>query len=397
MKLEGAVGMKHTKWLAAALSLLLLAGCGEIPPAATPAPPADESSAAAGSEVQQPEPAPEPEPEPEPEPVVTTVTISAAGDVTLGTNQKQTYKNSFHDYYDDYGSEYFLQNVRGVFESDDFTIVNCEGTLTNAEEPMDKLWNHKGKPEYVSVLQNSSIEGVTLGNNHIMDYLQQGADDTMAAFESIGMEYALSGDWGNRFGLYETDKGIKIGFVSVNEHYDEARVYPWLEDGLKTLREQGAHLVFACIHWGGDKTHVLEKTQYVMGKWCIDQGYDLVLGCHAHVLQGIERYKGRYIVHSLGNFCYGGNKNPAEKDSMIFQQTFTFVDGVLEYDPQGIKVIPCRLSSVTDKNDYCPVVLEGEEAEQTLTNLNTYCEEFGTVFDMDGHLVEYRDTAEPQA
>ena len=122
------------------------------------------------------------------------------------------------------GSEYFLQNVRGVFESDDFTIVNCEGTLTNAEEPMDKLWNHKGKPEYVSVLQNSSVEGVTLGNNHIMDYLQQGADDTMAAFEGIGMEYALSGDWGNRFGLYETDKGIKIGFVSVNEHYDEARV-----------------------------------------------------------------------------------------------------------------------------------------------------------------------------
>jgi len=388
--------MKKTKWLALTLAAALLAGCQVQTPPTSPQEPAGREESSQSIPAEVPDASSEPEPEPEPKPVITTITISAVGDVTLGTNQKQSYKGSFHDYYDDYGSEYFLQNVRGVFEQDDFTILNFEGTLTESEEPLDKLWNHKGKPEYISVLQNASIEGVTLGNNHIMDYQQQGADDTMAAFEGIGMEYALSGEWGNRFGLYETDEGIKIGFVSVNEHYDEDNVYPWLEDGLKTLRAQGADLVFACVHWGGDKTHKLEKAQYVMGKWCIDAGFDLVLGCHPHVLQGIERYKGRYIVHSMGNFCYGGNKNPEEKDSMIFQQTFTFVDGVLDYDPQGIKVIPCRLSSVTNKNDYCPVVLEGAEAEQTIANLNTYCEEFGTVFDMDGNLVEYRDTSEPQ-
>ena len=322
-----------------------------------------------------------------------TITISAVGDVTLGTNQKHTDPNSFHDYYDRYGSSYFLQNVRDIFQQDDFTILNFEGTLTNAETPMEKLWNHKGRPEYIDVLTQSSIEGVSLGNNHIMDYLQQGADDTMAAFADANMEYALSGPWGNRLGLYET-KGIKIGFVSVNEHYDGSAVYSWLEDGLLELRKQGANLVFAVIHWGGDKTHVLEQPQYEMGKWCIDKGFDLVLGSHPHVLQGIEYYKGRYIVHSLGNFCYGGSKNPAEKDTMIYQQTFTFVDGVRDASQDVIKVIPCRLSSVTDKNDYCPVVLTGEEGEQVLTNLNSYCEEFGTVFDMDGNLIEKADSAQ---
>ena len=58
----------------------------------------------------------------------------------------------------------------------------------------------------------------------------------------------------------------------------------------------------------------------------IDEGADLVIGHHPHVLQGIEKYKGKYIAYSLGNFCFGGNKNPQDKDTMIFQQTFTVTE-----------------------------------------------------------------------
>lgn len=124
-----------------------------------------------------------------------------------------------------------------------------------------------------------------------------------------------------------------------------------------------------------------------MGHWCIDQGYDLVLGCHPHVLQGIECYKGKYIVYSMGNFCYGGNKNPSDKDSMIFQQTFTFLDGVLQ-EETSIRAIPCRLSSVTNRNDYCPAILYGEEAEAWAARFNEYSEEFGLTFDAEGYLVD---------
>lgn len=327
------------------------------------------------------------EPEPIPEPVITTVTISAVGDVTLGTNQKHSYSKSFHEYYDKYGKEYFLQKVKGVFEADDFTIINCEGTFTESDKRMDKLWNHKGKPEYVEILTCASVEAVTLGNNHIMDYGEVGVADTIQTVTDAGLEYALSGPWGNHYGMYEA-KGVKIGFVSVNEHYDELECYPWLEDGLKTLREEGADIVIACTHWGDDYFHEIGQEQYDMGRWCIDQGYDLVLGCHPHLLQGIELYKDKYIVYSMGNFCYGGNKNPAEKDSMIFQQTFTFVDGKLQTDTDAIRVIPCRLSSSTNRNDYCPMICEGEMAEETIANLNSYCEEFGIKFGVDGYLVK---------
>ena len=344
----------------------------EPEPGDTPAPPED----------------PEPEPEPIPEPEIIDITIHAVGDITLGTNQKMSYDRSFHEYYDTYGADYFLQNVRELFESDDFTIGNLEGTLTTSDNIRSpKEWNHKGKPEYISVLTGSSVEAVSLGNNHIMDYQMDGVNDTLQTVSDAGIAYGLSGEWGNEYGMYETEKGIKIGFVSVNEYYEGDTVYPYLEEGLATLRENGTDLVFACTHWGEDKTHIIDEDQYEMGRWCIDQGYDLVLGCHPHVLQGIECYKGKYIVYSMGNFCYGGNKNPAEKDSMIWEQTFTFVDGVLQ-EETTVKAIPCRLSSSTNKNDYCPEILTGDEAAAVIENLNGYSAEFGLVLDVEGNLIE---------
>lgn len=321
------------------------------------------------------------------EPEVIEITISAVGDLTFGRNQKASYSGSFDEYYDDYGVDYFLQNVVDVFAADDCTIGNLEGVLTESTDIREsKEWNHKGRPEYVDILTRGSIEVVSLGNNHIMDYNEEGVKDTIDTLENAGVTYAISGVWGDKYGMYETEKGIKIGFVSVNEYYEGNAVYTFLEDGLKQLREQGADLVFALVHWGGDKTHIIENDQYTMGRWCVDQGYDLVLGCHPHVLQGIECYNGKYIVYSMGNFCYGGSKNPKEKDSMIFQQTFTFADGVLQESTTDIRAIPCRLSGKNSKNDYSPVILDGDEAAETIQNLNSYSEEFGIAFDNEGYL-----------
>ena len=342
----------------------------------------------AETETQQALTTEQPQPETETqEPEVIEITISAVGDLTFGRNQKASYSGSFDEYYDDYGVDYFLQNVVDVFAADDCTIGNLEGVLTESTDIREsKEWNHKGRPEYVDILTRGSIEVVSLGNNHIMDYNEEGVKDTIDTLENAGVTYAISGVWGDKYGMYETEKGIKIGFVSVNEYYEGNTVYTFLEDGLKQLREQGADLVFALVHWGGDKTHIIEDDQYTMGRWCVDQGYDLVLGCHPHVLQGIECYNGKYIVYSMGNFCYGGSKNPKEKDSMIFQQTFTFVDGVLQENTTDIRAIPCRLSGKTSKNDYSPVILEGDEAAETIQNLNSYSEEFGIAFDNEGYL-----------
>ena len=86
----------------------------------------------------------------------------------------------------------------------------------------------------------------------------------------------------------------------------------------------------AAMDRGEDIAKIMNDTQKELAHYAIDQGANLVLGHHPHVLQGIDIYKGCYIVYSLGNFCFGGNTNPADKDTMIFQQTFTFKDDKLK-------------------------------------------------------------------
>ena len=176
---------------------------------------------------------------------------------------------------------------------------------------------------------------------------------------------------------------MKIGFVSVNEVYDGKYVEKYLTEGYEALRNAGCAIVIACVHWGGAKTHELEDYQTDLGHRLIDMGYDLVVGCHPHVLQAIECYQGKYICYSLGNFCYGGNRNPVDKDSGIFRQTFTLVDGVLQIN-DDVQFLPCTLSGRSNWNNCQPKLLSGDEALRLIEKMNGFGAQFGFVLDETG-------------
>ena len=310
------------------------------------------------------------------------ITISAAGDVTLGNYIGQGYEISFRQTYDKgAGDSYFFENVVDIFSEDDLTLVNLEGPLTRSEDFREgQTYCISGDPEYVNILTAGSVEAVGMANNHRLDYKEQGTADTVEALEGAGILYAYD----NNYCMYETN-GIQIGIVSVNEVGQGAGVEKYLQEGIAQLREEGADLVFACCHWGIEREYYPEEYQESLGKKCIDWGYDLVIGHHPHVLQGIEEYQGKFIIYSLGNFCFGANRNPPDKDSMIYQQTFTFVNGEKQ-DDKDIRVIPCSVSSVTSRNDYKPTPAEGEEAQQILDKINECSRDFGVEFDSDGYL-----------
>lgn len=312
-----------------------------------------------------------------------TITISAAGDVTLGNHQNQEYASSFRQTYDREGDAYFLQNVKDIFAADDMTIVNFEGVLTFSDEKQEKDYNMKGDPDYINILTEGCVEAVSFGNNHRLDYLTEGSSDTVAAFEEAKLTYAYD----NITGIYEV-KGIRIGIVSVNEVSQGAGVEKYLQEGIAQLKEEeDADLVIACCHWGVERENYPEDYQKELGRKCIDWGADLVLGSHPHVLQGVDVYKDKFIVYSLANFCFGGNRNPADKDTMIFSQTFTFEEGVKQEDMEA-RVIPCSVSSVKNRNDFCPTPLTGEEYTRVLQRINEYSAPFGVTFDADGCYVE---------
>ena len=300
------------------------------------------------------------------------------------------YSYSFRQAYDQAEDEgYFFENVRDIFEADDMTIVNLEGPLTTSEQMREgQTYCIKGDPAYAHLLTLGSIEAVSFANNHRLDYGEQGSRDTVAALEQEGIVYAYD----KNVGIYEIpdsaaahggERNLKIGIISVNEVEWGAQAEKLIQNNIEVLREQNVDLILACCHWGIEKDTYPENYQQQLGRKCIDWGVDLVIGHHPHVLQGIEEYKGRYIIYSLANFCFGANRNPEDKDTMIFQQTFTFENGE-KVEDQNARIIPCMVSSVKTRNDFRPTPATGEDAKRILQRMNEYSRDFGVEFDENG-------------
>lgn len=310
-----------------------------------------------------------PEKQETPEVQETTITISAAGDCTLGTDEGFNYKRSFKGKYDAVQDPaYFFQNVQPVFAQDDLTIVNMEGTLTEETTREPKQFAFKGDAEYAKILTAGAVEAANLANNHSFDYGKKSYEDTITALEAEGI---------SSFGYERTAvmdiKGVKVGLAGVYELAEHIDCKQDLLDNIASLKEQGAQIIIVSFHWGQEKENVPSDVQVELAHTAIDNGADLVLGHHPHVLQGIGEYKGKNIVYSLGNFCFGGNSAPSDMDTMIFQQTFTVKDGKLQED-NVTNILPCKISSAYEEgyNNYQPILAEGEQKEKIFERLSEY-------------------------
>lgn len=307
----------------------------------------------------------------EKEPVNVSVKMSFAGDCTLGNYAGQAYSGSFNQEYANQGNDttYFLRNVKGVFEQDDLTIVNLEGPLTTATSHAEKQFAFSGPYEYADILTNGSVEMVSLANNHSEDYFAQGMADTKNILDEKGIGY-----FGYETSCVKEVNGIKIGFlgyrsmsVSMNNEQGRATIKAAIED-LKN--NQGANAVVVFYHWGIERDYSANDDQRELAKFSIDSGADLVVGSHPHVIQGVEEYNGKQIVYSLGNFCFGGNRNPSDTDSMIYSITMNFTDG--KFTSETHEIIPCSITTSSSRNNYQPTILEGSEKQRVLDKIQQY-------------------------
>lgn len=288
------------------------------------------------------------------------IIISAVGDCTLGTDTNFGYDNSFTDVLDKNNRDfsYFFGGVADILSNDDLTIANLETTFTTSGNKVEKTFNFSGDPDYTNILKEGSVEAVNIANNHTFDYGQTGLDDTRNALDEAEIPYFGY----DNYTVFDFD-GIEVGLAGITGWSEETAIAN-TDKAIEYFHQQNIDLIIINYHWGIEREYVQNTGQEKIARHAIDAGAHLVLGHHPHVLQGIECYKGKYIVYSLGNFVFGGNKNPKDKDTMIFQQTFHYENGILK--DNSIELIPCSLSSVTDRNDYRPVPLEGEEKERVL-------------------------------
>ena len=302
------------------------------------------------------------------------LTVSAVGDITLGEDISFSPLNNFTAVYTMNGPSWFFDNVRSVFSNDDITFANFEGTLTDQGTRENKQYAFRGDPSYANILKDGSVDAVTLANNHSQDYGAVSLTDTEKYLDEAGI------DWCNGDKIILKDvNGIRAALIGIYVLADGEAKSKQVEETIAAAKEEGAQIIIVAFHWGNEKENKPDSTQQILGRLAIDSGADLVVGHHPHVLQGIEKYAGKYICYSLGNFCFGGNSNPSDMDTIIFQQTFHVKRGG-EIDSGEVKIIPCSISSVDTWNNYQPTPATGEEAERILARVNELSEPFKTSF-----------------
>lgn len=294
----------------------------------------------------------------------TTISINAVGDCTIGKDPKFGYSGTFNEYYDKYGASYFFSKVQDLFKNDDLTIANLESTFTESDKKEEKTFNFKAPQEYVNILKEGNIEAVNIANNHTFDYGEEGFNDTVKTLKDAKVNYF---GYDNLY-LFEKDD-IKIGLAGLYTNYDPNRDKK-VVDAITKLKEMGANTIIMSFHWGVEYNYNFNKEQQEIAHLAIDNGADLVIGHHPHILQGLEEYKNKFIVYSLGNFSFGGNRNPKDKDTMIFHVDFEYLNGKLT--DTKMKIYPASLSGVQNKNDYRPVLLDGKEKTRVLEKIKKY-------------------------
>ena len=296
------------------------------------------------------------------------VTISATGDVTIGGDRRKSGTNVFDKQLEQEpsGLDFPFENTRAIFEADDMTLVNFEGTLTNTKSKTKNSFSFAAPPEYVQVLTSGSVEAVSLENNHIMDHGEQGYEDTCQTLHGAGILY--SGHLGSS--IFTTETGVDIGMLSYQTFNGKyPAIYEAIEGDIQMLRDAGCELVIVSYHWGEEKDYVPNERQVPLGRATIDAGADLVIGHHSHRINPIEEYKGRYICYSLGNFSFAGNIRPDDMDTYIFQQRFRVYPDTGVVENEGFRIIPCSISSQEKVNDFKPTPATDEHSAEIVKRL----------------------------
>ena len=292
-----------------------------------------------------------------PEPQNFNITLSFLGDMILAMQKDISPKGRFEEYAQNNPPEYFLSQVKDVLSADDFTLANLENVfsdreLTAVEKDYSPAFWFKTSVKNLDVLKAGSIDSVLITNNHIMDYGDEGYKDTVDAITNAGLNY------GTDYNIIHLEKdGFKIDVICTGlwGQYN-------INNTVNRLKKSESDFQIVFFHGGTEKIHAPEQFKIDAAHAFVDNGADLVVGGHPHVLQPREVYNGVEIVYSLGNFCYGGALKP-ENRTVIYQYTLTINSQSLSLENKSSNIIPCYVYTGSS-NNYQPAPITNEAEKQ---------------------------------
>lgn len=295
------------------------------------------------------------------------VMLSFVGDVSLADNFEIMPK------YDARGKGIYgilSKDVVDIMTGSDLMIANSEFTVSDRGAPLpNKFYTFRASPKRLSIYGEMGVDLVTLANNHVYDFGEDAFLDMLNAFDEYNIPYVGAGhniEEAKR-PYYFIINGYKIAFVNATraEKYiltpgaleNSSGVFRCYDPSMfiDVIREakNDSDYVISLIHWGKEDSHWLEDVQVETAKLYIDAGSDIIIGSHAHVLQGIDFYNDKPIIYNLGDFIF----NNESKETAIFQMKLSY-DGDMEY-----YIIPGYQEGEYTK------LLEGDDKKEVINNI----------------------------
>lgn len=341
-----------------------------------------EAEAAKTSEADQETMETEPETEKRP------VTLLFGGDVLLSDHVLKAYDKAG-------GIEGVLDDgIRSQIDNADIFMVNQEFPFSSRGAAVaDKQYTFRLPPPRVNILKEMGIHVVTLANNHILDFGTDPLLDSGTTLDEAGIAYVGAGenlDRAKQLVVREVN-GTAIGYLGASRVYMDAS---WaatagrpgvfstydpkaLVEEIKAARELCDYLV-VYVHWGIERDTKPQDYQRSLAMNYIDAGADLVVGSHPHVLQGVEFYKDKPIVYSLGNFVFGSSIPRTALLKVELSEV-----GLSEENARAgsISMIPC-----TSAAGFTKLLTEEDKVQQFYREMTELS--FGVEFGEDGSLIQ---------
>lgn len=252
------------------------------------------------------------------------VTMIFTGDLTFARAFENSYNRKKFDVFANWST----------VGSYDAMMVNLENAVTRSTDSIEKEFVFKMRPELLSILKTAKINLVNCANNHTADFGIEGILETMKYLDSAGIKYVGVGRNFReaRKPVILEKNGIKIGFLGYggvkdfiamrNRAGTNSRNEKLILEDIIRLRPDVDYVVVN-LHWGEELATEPHETQISLAHKMIDNGADLIVGHHPHVLQGIEKYNEKVIAYSLGNFIFGGNSRARESETAVLKVNFS--------------------------------------------------------------------------
>ena len=259
--------------------------------------------------------------------IIENITIIAVGDIMLSRwVAKEILKNN--DY------RYPFLKTADILKDADLTFGNLESPITSGREILINEMHFRADPEATSGLEFAGFDVLSLANNHFGDFGRQGMTDTFKFLEEKNIDFTGAGKNRNEAHtvLIKEVKGKKIGFLAYSDSNFTSKTYEAgekeagialmnaenLETDIKKAKKETDFLVVS-MHAGKEYQQLPTSWQEEFAHTAVDCGADLVFGHHPHILQPYEKYKGKYIFYSLGNFVFDQDTPKETKESIILK------------------------------------------------------------------------------